>query len=224
MIGPWRVARMVSGHAAAALDLDGVLSDGHSHPLAIDLVLIGVSRVDLLDVQVLHVGVDVGEAPGDAVVVADDHARHAGEGVAGHLVGAGVAESGWQCRAISYQMDGIWMDRCGSLASSGMPVVVRLPAMTQLFEPRPSEVAAELGVDRAHLLVQRFRAAGAGGRVGHDDGMVAGVKRHVLIGLLGAEGLVQDGALDLIVQVAAQVPGHGLAPGQRVGRGPGSGW
>ena len=32
--------------------------DAHVHPAAVDLVLVGVFRVDLFDVQVLHVGID----------------------------------------------------------------------------------------------------------------------------------------------------------------------
>ena len=37
-----------------------------------------------------------------------------------------------------YQSAGVDSFRCGSLASSGLAVVVRLPASTQLFEPVPS--------------------------------------------------------------------------------------
>src|SRR6266508_1841439 len=38
-------------------------------------------------------------------------------------------------RWTSNQIDGICVAKCGSLASSGLPVVVRDPATTQLFEP-----------------------------------------------------------------------------------------
>ncbi len=42
-----------------------------------------------------------------------------------------------QCRPIWYQSDGICGARCGSLASSGLPVVVYLPETTQELEPMP---------------------------------------------------------------------------------------
>jgi hypothetical protein len=42
-----------------------------------------------------------------------------------------------QCRPIWYQMEGIRGPRCGSLASSGLPVADREPAMTQELEPIP---------------------------------------------------------------------------------------
>src|SRR3954453_5035057 len=40
-----------------------------------------------------------------------------------------------------YQIDGIWVDRCGSLASIGAPVAVSDPSTTQLFEPIASFLA-----------------------------------------------------------------------------------
>src|SRR5690242_13150406 len=42
-----------------------------------------------------------------------------------------------QCRPSWYQMPGIEGDRCGSFARIGLPVVVRLPAMTHELEPTP---------------------------------------------------------------------------------------
>lgn len=42
-----------------------------------------------------------------------------------------------QCRPIWYQSEGNCGARCGSLASSGLPVVVYWPEITQEFEPMP---------------------------------------------------------------------------------------
>src|SRR6185369_4869121 len=42
-----------------------------------------------------------------------------------------------QCRPFMIQTDGIPKPRCGSLASSGLPLSVFEPATTQLFEPTP---------------------------------------------------------------------------------------
>src|SRR3954468_3630118 len=44
----------------------------------------------------------------------------------------------WQCRPIWYQMPGMLRARCGSLASSGLPVEVSRPDTTQELEPTPS--------------------------------------------------------------------------------------
>src|SRR3546814_5235929 len=41
-------------------------------------------------------------------------------------------------RCAKYHSDGDERPRCGSFASKGAPVTVRLPLTTQLFEPRPS--------------------------------------------------------------------------------------
>ena len=71
-------------------------------------------------------GPEVGEAPGDPLVVADDDAGQAGEGEAGDVERAVRRETVRQCRPIWYQMPGMPVPRCGSLASSGLPVVVRL--------------------------------------------------------------------------------------------------
>ena len=43
----------------------------------------------------------------------------------------------WQCRPFMIQTDGIPNPRCGSLARIGLPLIVRSPEMTQLFEPMP---------------------------------------------------------------------------------------
>jgi hypothetical protein len=46
-----------------------------------------------------------------------------------------------QCSPTWYQTDGIDADRCGSLASSGLPLAVCSPATTHELEPRPSRSA-----------------------------------------------------------------------------------
>src|SRR5919202_2751441 len=44
----------------------------------------------------------------------------------------------WQCRPTWYQIPGRLGARCGSFASSGLPVVVSAPETTHEFEPTPS--------------------------------------------------------------------------------------
>ena len=49
-----------------------------------------------------------------------------------------AAETVRQCRPFWYQMPGMEVPRWGSLASSGLPVVVFEPATTHELEPMPS--------------------------------------------------------------------------------------
>src|SRR4249920_2706858 len=52
-----------------------------------------------------------------------------------------------------YQVDGRRVPRCGSLASSGLPLAVRVPSTTQLLEPSPS----------VRVLVRKSRTEGSPG-------------------------------------------------------------
>ena len=88
-IGPMDRRADLQVDGVAALDLDLLVPDGERKRLALVEVVGRVGRIDRLDDQVLHVGVDVGGAPRDAGVVAEDHAGHAREGDAGHVVRAG---------------------------------------------------------------------------------------------------------------------------------------
>ena len=50
--------------------------------------------------------------------------------------------------------------------------------------------------------------------------MIGRIGREELIDLLRRESLEQNRTLDLFVHIAAQIPGHGFAPGQAVDRRP----
>src|SRR5690606_8839841 len=78
-------------HVLAAGDPDGLGAGLQRLRLAVDDR--GVA-LDPLQVQVHHVGAEVGEAPGDGVVGADDHAGQAGEGEPGDVEGAGGVHGG----------------------------------------------------------------------------------------------------------------------------------
>ncbi len=82
MTGPWRVERtvMVTGLSPTTLMVSVRVWKSTHLPSA--SYCLGLSGIDLFDEQVHHIRAGVGEAPGDIVVVADDHARHAGEGKA----------------------------------------------------------------------------------------------------------------------------------------------
>ena len=52
-----------------------------------------------------------------------------------------VAPATWMpgaCKRAKYQRAGVLSFRWGSLANKGLPVLLRLPASTQLLEPTPS--------------------------------------------------------------------------------------
>ena len=53
---------------------------------------------------------------------------------------AGHGPSAGACKCAKYQMAGALSARCGSLASKGLPLTVRVPGMTQLLLPLPSSV------------------------------------------------------------------------------------
>ena len=208
--------------------------------------------VDLLQVQVGHVGAEVGEAPGDVLVVADDHAGHAGEGVAGDVVGARAGDasgsagpSGTRARASSARGAGRWRaaacrssctcptpprswSRCrcrwgravrgscrgcrrATRAGSACPGARPGRCLTAAVA-RPWRRAGGR-TSRCALLYEPSSTMGRwrGGRVG----------RVQVLDLLRAEPAGHQGAVDLVLHVAAQVPGHRLEPGHRVDRRPG---
>ena len=125
-------------------------------------VAAGVRRVDGLDEQVLHVRAAVGEPPGDPVVARPSTTNGTAGSVAPITLRSGAS------RCARYHTPGAVRWRCGSFASSGAPVAVRLPATTHSFEPKrsgPGRAApARRYVERE--AAQRFQRGGVGHRVG----------------------------------------------------------
>ena len=73
----------------------------------------------------------VGRAPGDETIAPERDRRRAGQR------GADDRRNRRAETCARYQVDGSRVPRCGSLASSGLPVAVSVPSTTQLFEPSP---------------------------------------------------------------------------------------
>ena len=73
-----------------------------------------------------------------------------------------ACDSVWQCRPIWYQMPGRLGARCGSLASSGLPVEVSRRTTTQELEPTPSHRRHEVrdGVERGLRGIEAALRAG----------------------------------------------------------------
>lgn len=252
-------------------DLDGLLAGLERDRLAV--VLVPAAAVQLLQVQVGDVGAEVRHAPGDVLVVADDHAGHPGERVAGdvvlargrqapavqaHLVPDG-RELRRQVRVVGEQRlpgDGV---RSGDHPRVGADAVaVRADGRGDLVQGvgEPGQLALEavggLGVAGETGACGAFRAgtgAGGGTRSGArartraglisgpagarpvgagravvgarlDDRLVPVVRvvRIQVRDLLRAEAARHQGAVDLFLHVAAQVPRHRLEPGHGVGR------
>src|SRR5579875_1222904 len=70
-----------------AFHLDGFLAMLGLLPALRRKILASV--VELLDVEVFDIGAEIGKAPGDALIMTDDHVRHAGQGDAGNVEVAG---------------------------------------------------------------------------------------------------------------------------------------
>ncbi|MFE6533595.1 hypothetical protein ACFVMA_32160 [Streptomyces rochei] len=259
----------------AAGDLDGLLAGLEGDHLAVVLV---AGAGDLLQVEVGDVDAGVGQAPGDLLVVSDDHAGHAREGVTrdvvAALVGDGAAvqahlvpdgrQRGRQVRVVGQQGlagdgvlagddPGVGADAVAVHADGGGQVVQDVLEAGQLGLEGVSGAGAGpvtgAGADARAGAGPGARAgpcsgagAGAGPRpraaaggaaalegLGQlvvlallDDRLVpvVGVLRVQVGDLLGAQAAGHQGAVDLVLHVAAQVPGHRLQPGHRVDRRP----
>ena len=91
------VARAAQRHPdiALALDLEDFLAHDKLFPARGRAVLAGIGRVDLLQIQILHIGVGVGKAPGHLRRAAQHHKGHAGQGGPCHIqLAQGTAVTG----------------------------------------------------------------------------------------------------------------------------------
>ncbi len=142
----------------AAADVDGLVMVEDGVPGAVGGLVLGGAggAAGVFDVDVLDVGAEVGEAPGDVVVVADDDEGSAGERDSGDVEGApvGVGAS----RSASYQMPGTLWVRCMSFERSGLPEAVWAPETTQLLEP--ARQASQTGLRVCWRARSAWRLAG----------------------------------------------------------------
>ena len=223
-----------------AADLDGL--GAHPQRLGGTVADVEVVALGLLEEEVGDVGAEVGEAPGDVGVVADDHAGHAGEGEARGVEGA-------VGRGLAAVQAHLHPD--AGLADAQVRVVgeQRLAggAVLAVDDPRVAADAAPLAdqlghrcdpvlhaLECLHDATGVRRTAGVAGRVGRGvlledavDDTAAGDDRRVRLGVVGRPELgdlglaVVEGEqhpVDLGLHVAAQVPRHRLEPGERVDR------
>jgi len=177
------------------------------HPLAAGLVLTRVLGVDPLHEQVIAVGHGIGDAPGDAIVVADDDPRHAGNGGADHIGAAAVEMH--------------LVPDVGHLQGQvGIVGQQRLARRRFRAVHRPVVAAAPSGTGQllhlAQLLQQRRSQAAALSPRRDDKRRPYRIARLHTGGLLRTQPLHYPRADDLSVPVAGETPAHELADGQAV--------
>ena len=233
------------GERVLAGDLDRLGAPLERLPLLAALVALAV---DGLEVEVGDVGPEVREAPGDLLVVADDHAGEAGEGEARDVERAVVVDLGAvqahlvpDARQRRREVRVVGQDRLAGrgVVSVDDPGVAadrrrRVPTMAGIASSA-SPASASSCVERPR---SRQRRAGAGGprrrrlaasKPPVDDGAAA--RRSARAARRGTAGRARRPAprsragrghrpVDLVLHVAAQVPRHRLEPGHRVRRGP----
>src|SRR6478752_438301 len=231
--------------ALAARDLDGLLTGDEGLGLAVELVTVGR---DLLQEEVGDVGPEVREAPGDVLVVADDHTGQSGERVAGRVVPAGIrdltavqshlvperGELRRQVRVVGQERSigrrvvagddpGVRSDAVAVGAEQRRDLVQGVGERGELGVQALGRALDGLGTDAVHRLGLRVELPGdRGDRALADDRLVLleRVVRVEVLDLLRAEPAGHQRTVDLVLHVAAQVPGHRLQPGDRVDRGP----
>ena len=210
-------------HIGLALDLDDLLPGLEPGPAVGRLVLVGIVGLDALQIGVLHVGPGVGQAPGDVLVLAHQHAGHAGQGGAGDLqarhVDAGEVP---QRRGRELEVRITRQQRfAGGGAAAGQHPAVRAHAV-HLALGCGGQQAQQAGLTGGLVAVQLEgfveRCVIQAGR--H---RIARVRRHQLVDALFGQFERQAQPDQLTLPVGAQVPGHHDGPGQAVLGRPGLG-
>ena len=230
-----------------SFDLDDFIARLEGRPAIRCTVLPGVGRIDLLQVEILHVRADVGEAPRDSGSAAQDDARQPGQGCADHVQrlaagGCGGLQSrevpdGWsgqpQMRIVGEQ----GLAALG-VAAGNHPVVRSLAArVAQAASPVVDLRCIHQGkaAGRWRCFRQRARphgripiavhtqAAVKRGQVDGGGGRLPWIRRHQLPQGLGVDALQCRQPGELIAPVAAQVERHHQRPTHGVLRCPGAG-
>src|SRR5699024_485462 len=227
-------------HVVATGDRDGVLDDLQGTLLTVHHV---VFALYLFQVEVHDIRVEVGEPPRDGLVLADDHAGQPGEAESADVEGAFLGQFG----AVQAHLvpggghGGTQVGVVGQQGCAGVGVLTRdHPGVgTQICAAGGAEEVGDVLVCSGQVFecVEGFlRQVGGGGQVrlgigigavvlvGAGDGgvLLRRVGRVQLLDLFLIESVGEQlGAGGLLLEVATQVPGHGLEPGKAVGGGPG---
>ena len=226
-------------HIGLAFDLEDFLAADKFLPAIWCAVLAGVLRVDLLQIQVLHIRVGIGKAPGHFCRAAQHHKWHAGQGCARHINGAqfraigslacgclqmGKVPDRWRTQA-QVRVVGQQGLAAAGLAASHHPVVAAKAVVCTHIAHRGGRPLLQCGFDQGgrladflslafcavntKLLVQ-FGQINAGGR------LLTGIGGHQLPELLGIQRLQQIQASELIAPVTTEIQRHHQRPAHGV--------
>ncbi len=173
------------GHVGLAFHANAVAAHIEGGPALGRAVAGGVGRVDLLDVQVLHVGAGVGETPGQVGVLSQHHQGQAGQRGAGHAQAACagvVVGSGLGALDLSLRLHLGWYHQARQVPQRGC-AQLQVRVVGQQRRARAAAAAGQHPVVGAHALHARGRCdvgqAGPGGRqaLGTAGGCGAGLRR-----------------------------------------------
>ena len=140
-------AAHLEGDIRLAFDADGFAALRKSGPTIGRAVLTGSGRVELLQIQVLHIGPGVGEAPGHARGAAQHHKGQAGQGGTDH-VERGVFVPAGQLACRSFEV-GVIPD--GRRTQSQMRVVGQQGLARHGATSGHHPVVAALALQNAHV-------------------------------------------------------------------------
>jgi hypothetical protein len=162
---------------------------------------------EALDVEVLHVGHHVGDAPGDTIVAPDHDAGQArnrgADDVArrcahmGEIPDRRIGDQ--QMRVVGQQ----WL-AAGAACTRDDPVVRCRRSGRQCRSEGRHALPVEVAVERSELWRRTARA-------------ILGIVQQQPVDLLGREAGSQPGPHDLLLDVGRETPGHDHQPGERVG-------
>ena len=188
------------------LDADDLVADDEGPGAVGGQILVGILRVDGLDEKVLRVGVGGGEAPGDMVVLPEQHDRRSGHRRAfDRKPGRDDAREVPQDRRLDPEMGIVGEDRLAGLGAGA--------------GDDPFVGGAVVDADqRAEAILRRgdFRMDGAAGRQ-RGDRRAGGGRRIKQPRQVGRHFLRELRAVLFDRVVLAELQAHQLAPDQRVG-------
>ena len=193
-----------------AFHLDDLVDGLEARPAVGRLVLRAVVGLDALEVEVLHIGAGIGEAPCDMLVLAEDHAGQRRHRRAGHLqLRCLDAREVPQRRRAQLQVRVVGEQRLAALGVRAVHnPVVRADAFDAGLGREIQGLRTELAVDSQ--LAEQRRVVGGGKR------LLARVWRQQLVDALDRQSQRKPHAQQLGAPIGAEVPRHHDSPGQRV--------
>ncbi len=183
-------------------------------PGALILILMWILRVEALQIDVLRIGSGIGDTPGDAPVAPDNHSRQPWQRGAGDIQARRVQVAVIpDCRHLRRQM---WVVRQHRLAA-GRARAIHHPVVAAMRRTEHAHQFFYLAI----LIEQRRIQTAIIGAWWHNQRVASRIERLNACRALRANLCHKLCPQQLRLPIAGQVPGHHLAPGQRIGGRPG---